>query len=301
MNDIAVVSEPSGNYADPMQSVAPRPVFQPLASMSTQQVCGALAIAQGQFKAPRRTKEATVKGTTARGTPYEYTYKYAPLEELIEATKEGLAGNGLARQQYLATRGDQPIIRTIIWHSSGEWIASDYPIHPTKEGAQGFASGVTYARRYGLSLALGLAPEDDDDGALADTTDAPAKGKQPVRPRAPVPLQPPPETRPLEVFDPATGEVAMTRPHRIEVPSTPKGGRDWPVWGAKLIGAYGAAQTLPELHEWEALCADEIGEAKEHAPRVFKSTQGAWDKARLRLCEPPADFMPANESADISR
>lgn len=274
-----------------------RPVFTPLASPSCAQVCGALAVAQGQFKAPRRTKEATIKGSG-----YSYTYKYAPLEEIVEAVKDGLAANGLARHQYLATRGDQPIIRTIIWHSSGEWLASDYPIHPTKEGAQGFASGVTYARRYGLSLALGLAPEDDDDGALADTTDEPAKGKSTARKGAVQPLKPPPEIRPLEVFDPETGEVAMTRPHRIQVPATPKGGRDWPVWGAKLIGAYGAAQTLPELHEWEALCADEIGEAKLSAPRVFKSTQGAWDKARLRLCEPPADFMAApDESADVQR
>lgn len=300
MNDIAVVAETGGNYAETMQSIAPRPVFQPLASLSTQQVCTALAIAQGQFKAPRRTKEAEVKGTTARGQPYSYTYKYAPLEELIEATKEGLAANGLARQQYLATRGDQPIIRTIIWHSSGEWIASDYPIHPTKEGAQGFASGVTYARRYGLSLALGLAPEDDDDGALADTTDEPAKGKPAAKKAAVAPLRPAPEIRAPEVFDPETGELVGAKPYRIQVPTTPKGGRDWPIWGAGLIAAFSGSRTLEELREWEAKCTEEIEEAKLSAPRVFKSTSGAYQKAFIRL-GPPADFMPADESADISR
>ena len=296
MNDIApnaVIERPEAH------EIAPRPVFTPLASPSTQQVCAALAIAQGQFRAPRRTKEATIKGTG-----YSYTYKYAPLEEIVEAVKEGLAANGLARHQYLATRGDQPIIRTIIWHASGEWLASDYPIHPTKEGAQGFASGVTFARRYGLSLALGLAPEDDDDANVAESnqahlTDAPPSGKPAARPRPPAPLPPAPETpRAPRVFDPETGEIVGARPYRIQLPETPKGGRDWPVWGAGLIAAYSGSQSMGELQEWEAQCAEEIIQAKEFAPRVFKSTSGAYAKALERL-GPPADFTPANESADV--
>lgn len=290
MNDIATIEHEN--------LPASRPVFQPLASLSTQQVCGALAIAQGTFKTPRRTKPATIEGTTRDGRRYSYKYMYAPLEELIEATKEGLAANGLARQQYLATRGDQPIIRTIIWHSSGEWIASDYPVFPTKEGAQGFASGVTYARRYGLSLALGLAPEDDDDANVAENnlpadTDAPPSGKPAARKGTIQPLPPAPEApRAPRVFDPETGEIVGARPYRIQLPETPKGGRDWPVWGAGLIAAYGGAQSLNELQEWEAQCAEEIIQAKESAPRVFKSTSGAYAKALERL-GPPADFMPA--------
>lgn len=299
MNDIA----PHAVIERPEDLPVPRPVFQPLASPSTKEICTALAIAQGQFRAPKRTKEATVQGTTSRGQPYSYKFSYAPLEEIVEAVKEGLAANGLARHQYLATRGDQPIIRTIIWHASGEWIASDYPIHPSKEGAQGFASGVTYARRYGLSLALGLAPEDDDDGNMADGTVAEVRGKPAARrsaPAVPTPNFIPPLETPKapEVFDPESGEIVAAKPHRLLVPETPKGGRDWPVWGAKLIGAFGNAATIEELREWEAMCTDEIAAAKDAAPRVFKSTSGAYQKALQRLLpdgEAPADFMPASE------
>jgi hypothetical protein len=173
-----------------------QPVLVPLASPSCREVCTALAAAQGEFEVPKRTKEAAVRGQTKTGGSYDYKYKYAPLEEIISAVKDSLAKHGLFRQQYLVTKGGVPVIRTIIWHSSGEWIASDYPIHQSKDGAQGFAAGVTYARRYGLSLALGLAPEDDDDANEgAKITDA--------RPRRPAP----PAPNPMTPHDPETGEI----------------------------------------------------------------------------------------------
>ena len=156
-----------------------QPALVPLASPSCREVCTALAVAQGEFEVPKRTKEATVRGQTKSGGAYDYKYKYAPLEEIIAAVKNALAKNGLFRQQYLVSNGGIPVIRTIIWHTSGEWIASDYPIHQSKDGAQGFAAGVTYARRYGLSLALGLAPEDDDDATEnAKIEDAPRRPPQ---------------------------------------------------------------------------------------------------------------------------
>jgi hypothetical protein len=164
-----------------------QPALVPLASSSCREVCTALAAAQGEFAVPKRTKEATVRGQTKTGGSYDYRYKYAPLEEIISAVKDALAKNGLARQQYLVTKGNIPVIRTIIWHMSGEWIASDYPIHQSRDGAQGFAAGVTYARRYGLSLALGLAPEDDDDA-----TDGGAKITDTRSARRPAPPAPNP-------------------------------------------------------------------------------------------------------------
>jgi hypothetical protein len=71
-------------------------------------------------------------------------------------------------------------MRTIIGHSSGEWIATDYPVYmgDNRNQAQAFAAGITTARRLGLSLALGLCPEDDDDNQSADMAD-----EQPKTPR----------------------------------------------------------------------------------------------------------------------
>ncbi len=42
----------------------------------------------------------------------------------------------------------------------------------TKADAQGFGSAMTYARRYGLSAAFGVAPEDDDGIYDLEVTEA---------------------------------------------------------------------------------------------------------------------------------
>jgi hypothetical protein len=281
-------------------ALIPQPVFLPLASPNCSQVCAALAIAQGAMKTPRRTKTATVDGTTKNGSRYSYTYKYAPLEEIVDAVKEALAANGLARQQYLVSRGGQPVMRTIIWHASGEWIASDYPIHPTKEGAQGFASGVTYARRYGLSLALGLAPEDDDDanaaegqlplaasaasaarGSAASST-AHANGNGTPKPPGPLPKEPPPP----EVHDPETGEIG---PHLIPVLQASIGKADWIGWGGKLVTALQAAKTREEGEAWLRACKAALGNCERDAPKVHDRVQANIRVMRERL----PDFMAA--------
>jgi hypothetical protein len=144
-----------------------------LSSPETAEVWGALVEAQGKIEPPQRTKTAKVKGRTKAGVDYEYEYKYAPLDEVLNKARGPLQEAGLGFQQYLASRGRQSVVRTVIFHKSGQWTAVDYPIfYDASKGAQGFASGVTYARRYGLTLALGIAPEDDDDANVADSQPA---------------------------------------------------------------------------------------------------------------------------------
>lgn len=193
------------------------PELMPLASLSTSEICTALAAAQEEFETPKRSREVSVRLTSGGS----YTFKYAPLEEILDSVRPALAKNGLVIHQYLAGRGSQTVMRTIIWHSSGEWLASDYPIYPTKEGAQGFASGVTYARRYGLSLALCLAPEDDDDGNAAEgNSSSPTSGRIPVRRGRLVPGQSeaapppprPPEPPPWEASGDPVTDVAPEEP-----------------------------------------------------------------------------------------
>lgn len=158
----------TGEVIDQPGVPALQPRMQPLASPETREVCTALAIAQGQFEAPKRTKKADAG---------RYTYTYAPLEEVIRVIQKPMAENGLSRQQYLVSRHGQWFVRTIIWHISGQWISSDYPIFADDLTQQKFQSGVTYAKRQGLSLALGLAPEDDDDANVADGRPATVQGR----------------------------------------------------------------------------------------------------------------------------
>ena len=185
------------------------PVMQPLASVERQQVCAALAIAQGQFRTPKRTKSVTVKGRTKDGREFSYSYNYAPLDEILDCVKDPLAANGIARQQYISYRGNQPFLRTILWHISGEWMACDYPIYLKDDGQQGFAGGVTFARRYGLSLITGLAPEDDDDGNATDGNVAATSTRQPrnaprtsAKTRSPDPVKQPIDEDEVEGSEP---------------------------------------------------------------------------------------------------
>lgn len=142
-------------------------VMRPLASEEVTEVCSALANAQGEVETPKRTKEAEVKGRTKEGREYSYKYKYAPLEEIVRVCHQPLAKHGLCRQQYLVSRNNQWLLRTIIWHKTGQWIANDFPVFPEGMTSQKFAAAVTTARRLGLSLAIGLAPEDDTDNSAS--------------------------------------------------------------------------------------------------------------------------------------
>jgi len=129
------------------------------------QISTALAIAQGKFHAPKRSKPVTVRTKTGES----YSFNYAPLEEIIDAIKQPLAENGLSWIQSLIRQEGGYFINTTILHASGEQLGPyPYPVLINRDGPQGFASGVTYARRYGLSLALGIAPEDDDDANAAE-------------------------------------------------------------------------------------------------------------------------------------
>ena len=56
-------------------------------------------------------------------------------------------------------------LTTVLAHSSGEWIASDWPVCPISETATPHRMGaaLTYARRYALFTLVGIAGEDDID------------------------------------------------------------------------------------------------------------------------------------------
>ena len=56
-------------------------------------------------------------------------------------------------------------LTTVLAHSSGEWIASDWPVCAIAETAtpRRMGAALTYARRYALFTLVGIAGEDDLD------------------------------------------------------------------------------------------------------------------------------------------
>lgn len=181
----------------------------------------ALAAAQGEMTAA--SKDAT--------NPH-FKSRYATLASVWDAIRGPLSRNGLSVSQVLETPENGPgvIVRTLLIHSSGQWISSRYvmPI-ADKLTPQAVGSAITYARRYALSAIVGIAPDDDDDGNAASV--APAKQAPP--PTAPKTEPPatdkPPLYAPLVAF---LNEFHWPDSHKKE-------------FAAKLLQPYEV--TVPEL------------------------------------------------------
>lgn len=91
--------------------------------------------------------------------------KYADLAAVIDAL-EPLRAHGLWYRQVCHDTAEGVSIETIYIHDSGAELSAGTLFMPaTKKDAQGFGSALSYARRYSLQAAFGLATEDDDGNA----------------------------------------------------------------------------------------------------------------------------------------
>lgn len=89
--------------------------------------------------------------------------RYADLAACIEAVVDALNNNGIALMQKIHPSDTGVSVETIFVHESGESMANGILHVPaTKQDAMGYGSALTYARRYSLLAATGLAPVDDD-------------------------------------------------------------------------------------------------------------------------------------------
>lgn len=126
-------------------------------------VTAALALAQAEFPTIHKDKTAQILGRD--GKP-GYSYRYANLATIFEAVLKILAKNGLAVVQATHFENGALWLTTRLAHSSGEWIEGVWPLK-MYERPQDQGSALTYARRYALSALLGIATDEDDDGAAA--------------------------------------------------------------------------------------------------------------------------------------
>lgn len=94
--------------------------------------------------------------------------KYADLSACVEAVIDALNSNGIALIQQTHECQDGVMVETVFVHESGETLSSGkLHVPATKHDAQGYGSALTYARRYSLMAACGIAPEDDDGNAAS--------------------------------------------------------------------------------------------------------------------------------------
>lgn len=120
-----------------------------------QQIATALVKAQRAFGPALKTN-----------TNPHFKSKYADLSACVEAVIDALHANGIALIQRNVETETGVCIETVFVHESGEMLSSG-PLHvpAAKQDPQGYGSALTYARRYSLMAACGIAPEDDDGNA----------------------------------------------------------------------------------------------------------------------------------------
>jgi len=94
-------------------------------------------------------------------------YNYADLAAILDQSRELLSANGLSVVQMpCAAEAGSVGVETMIMHSSGQWVEQSYsmpiPENKRNSAAQNTGSAITYARRYALAAALGIAQTDED-------------------------------------------------------------------------------------------------------------------------------------------
>lgn len=106
--------------------------------------------------------------------------KYVGLDGCVEAVIDALNDNGIYLMQKSHPNDTGVAVETIFIHESGETISGGVLTVPAdKQNPQGYGSALTYARRYSLMAACGIAPE-DDDGQAASKPVAKAPVKKPI-------------------------------------------------------------------------------------------------------------------------
>lgn len=134
-------------------------------SESVAAIATALAKAQIELSNPEKSMTGTID-TTQRGDNPR-TFRYAPLSSGLEMIRKTLGGQQIAVAQTTdIDRASGTVnLTTVLMHTSGEWISSDWPVCRISDTSapRRMGAALTYARRYALFTLVGIAGEDDLD------------------------------------------------------------------------------------------------------------------------------------------
>lgn len=131
-----------------------------------------LAMVKMEIVQPKKTHKVEVQGTARNGKPYHYTYKYADLADVDKAITNAIKktaedGKPIFTYYFDIDNGAEGVtVETVLVDST-----TGYSVRTNKvwfenvnvSDAQATASLISYAKRYSLSAAFGIASEDDDD------------------------------------------------------------------------------------------------------------------------------------------
>lgn len=178
--------------------------------------------------------------------------RYADLAACVEAVLDALNNNGIYLMQLTEEHDAGVKVSTTFIHESGEQLSGGSLFMPaSKHDAQGFGSALSYARRYSLMAACGIAPADDDGNA--------ASKPAPVAAPKPVP-------KPVEVAPPAP-------PKKIDGVEGP--------WQLKISAAPGT-----DIDDWSVVVAEatvlalEMAQSADDVTSIFKINRVIFDNLK---------------------
>src|SRR6195256_7064663 len=98
-------------------------------------IAGALAKAQAELTNPEKSLTATIRSPFPRES--DRSFRYASLSSGLDLVRKSLGRHEIATMQTTSIDEAAGIIRltTTLAHSSGEWVASDWPVCPVSETA----------------------------------------------------------------------------------------------------------------------------------------------------------------------
>src|SRR5712672_3295696 len=173
-----MASAPSAPNPAPSASTCSnwRPAMQRY-SESIGAIAAALAKAQVELANPEKSLVATIRSPFPREG--DRTFRYASLSSGLDLVRKALGKHEIATVQTTSIDQEAGLIRltTLLAHSSGEWVSSDWPVCPVGETAVPHKMGaaLTYARRYALFTLVGIAGEDDLDAPSLDAAVEPER------------------------------------------------------------------------------------------------------------------------------
>jgi len=149
------------------------------------QIATALVKAQKEFGPALKTS-----------TNPHFRSKYADLAACVEAVIDALNNNGIYLMQMTHETPDGAMAETVFLHESGEMLSAGKLFFPaSKHDAQGYASSLSYVRRYSLMAACGIAPEDNDGNAASKPAPKPVPK---VEPKPEPKVEAKPEPKPVQ-------------------------------------------------------------------------------------------------------
>lgn len=127
----------------------------------------ALAKAQIELSNPAKSMVGLVYPANNHDSPRNF--RYAPLSSGLEIIRKSLGAQQIAVTQNTEIDATNGFINlnTLLIHTSGEWISSDWPVCRLSEisAPRRMGAALTYARRYALFTLVGIAGDDDLDAS----------------------------------------------------------------------------------------------------------------------------------------